>query len=72
MINCDAHAIASGSFICALLGWSFQEIYQRKKEAVVKVFCFFFSKSFVVVAVTHSAANELYIVSLGDVKQSIE
>ena len=39
-----------------------------KKEAVFKVFCFFF-KSFV--AVTHNAVNGLYIVSSGDVKQSL-
>ena len=57
-------------FICALLCWSFQEIYQRKKQWS-KSFALFF-KSFVVVAVTHSAANELYIVNSGDVKQSIE
>ena len=53
------------SFICALLAWSFQEKIP-KKEAVFKVFCFFF-KSFVAVAVTHNAANELYIVNSGDV-----
>ena len=57
------------SFICALLGWPFQEIYQRKKQCS-KSFAFF-SKSFVAV-VAHNAANRLYIVSSGDVKQSVE
>ena len=64
-----ALVVPSESFICALLAQSFQEMYQRKKEAVFKVFCFFFFKSFV--AVTHNAVNGLDTVSSGDVKQSL-
>ena len=56
---------------CVLLAQSFQEMYQRKKEAVFKVFCFLFFKSFVVVAVTHNAVNGLDTVNSGDVKQSL-
>ena len=48
-------------FICALLAQSFQEMYQRKKEPVVKVFCFFF-KSFVVV-VAHNEVKGMIIVN---------
>ena len=42
-----------------------------KERSSGQICCFIF-KSFVAVAVIHNAANGLYIVSSGDVKQSVE
>ena len=53
----------------ALLAGHFKEIYQRKKETVVKV-CYFIFHA-VAVAVTHNAANGLDTVNSGDVNNPL-
>ena len=64
-----ALVIPSESFICAYACLIISRNIP-KKEAVVKVFCFFFFKSFVPVA-AHNGVNGLDTVSSGDVKQSL-
>ena len=52
-----------------MLAWSFQE-KMLKKEAVVKVFCFFFFKS-CVAGGAHNEVKDKDIVSLGDVNNPL-